>query len=319
MHKSQLFELLYNWLPFFSRLLLRVHFRIQKLFRKKSKLLKFKTFFSNFSDLSWWVLLFYLDLHFSKSIIQIFKKGLFWLVRVFWYSSTKIFRIQKGCSDWFYTFTLQPLWNFSGAKAEDRQCKSMHTVGHFHSVLKENVKFSEKRCCISNIYRRSKPSICIFVKKKNSQIMVFRSPMISCATNGCISFISFHSFLTPSPSHFPPQPPYHPKKFHLFFQKISSHYPPYLFSISDNFLFLHRQISSPSPPNSSCAFLLQNAVGLSRTIGSCLGSSILDELLNLLQIDETNTFLMLNFAVSDGSKLSVSTWNRIYVSLRSQS
>ena len=45
MHKSQLFELLYNWLPFLSRLLLRVHFRIQKLFRKKSKLLKFKTFF----------------------------------------------------------------------------------------------------------------------------------------------------------------------------------------------------------------------------------------------------------------------------------
>ena len=45
MHKSQLFKLLYNWLPFFSRLLLRVHFRIQKLFRKKSKLLKFKTFF----------------------------------------------------------------------------------------------------------------------------------------------------------------------------------------------------------------------------------------------------------------------------------
>ena len=148
MHKSQLFELLYNWLPFLSRLLLRVHFRIQKLFRKKSKLLKFKTFFSYFYDLSWWVLLFCLDLHFSKSTIQIFKIQLFWLVRVFWYSTTKIFRIQKGCPDWFYTFTLQPLcqslWNFSGAKAEDRQCKSMHTVDHFHSILTENVKFPEK-------------------------------------------------------------------------------------------------------------------------------------------------------------------------------
>ena len=173
MQKSQLFELLYNWLPFFSRLLLRVHFRIQKLFRKKSELLKFKTFFSNFSDLSWWVLLFYLDLHFSKSIIQIFKKGLFWLVRVFWYSSSKIFRIPKGCSDWFYTFTLQPLWNFSGAKAEDRQCKSMHTVGHFHSVLKENVKFSEK---------------------KGVAFQTF--------TEGANLAFVFHIFLTPSPSHF---------------------------------------------------------------------------------------------------------------------
>ena len=113
--------------------------------------------------------------------------------------------------------------------------------------------------------------------------------------------------IVPPPSLSPSTPLHHPQKNHLFFQKNSSYYPPYLFSISDNFLFLHRQISSPSPPNSSCAFLLQNAAGLSRTIGSCLGSSILDEHLNLLQIDETNTFLMLNFAVSDGSKLSVST------------
>ena len=146
--------------------------------------------------------------------------------------------------------------------------------------------------------------------KENSQIIVFRSPMISCATNGCISFISFHSFLTPSPSHFPPQPPdLNPQNVIYFSTKflLIINYPPNLFSISGNFLFHHRKISSPSSPNSSCTFLLQNAAGLSRTIGSCLGSSILDELLNLLQIDETNTFLMLNFAVSDGSKLSVST------------
>ena len=139
-----------------------------------------------------------------------------------------------------------------------------------------------------------------FCQKENPQIIVFRSPMISCATNGCISFIFFHSFLTPSPSHFPPQPHYLTSKNFIYF---STKFLP----ISDNFLFLHRQISSPSPPNSSCRFLLQNAAGLSRTIGSCLGSTILDELLNLLQINETNTFLMLNFAVSDGLKLSVST------------
>ena len=114
-------------------------------------------------------------------------KGLFWLVWVFWYSTTKIFRIQKGCSDWFYTFTLQPLWNFSGAKAEDRQWKSKHTVGHFHSILTENVKYPEKRCCISNFYRGSKPSICIFVKK------------------------------TPPPSHFPPQPHYLTSKNFIYF------------------------------------------------------------------------------------------------------
>ena len=87
MQKSQLFELLYNWLPFFSRLLLRVHFRIQKLFRKKSKLLKFKTFFlismiwvDEFCCSIWFCIL-------SKSTIQIFK-------------------IQKGCFCWFGSFDI---------------------------------------------------------------------------------------------------------------------------------------------------------------------------------------------------------------------
>ena len=244
MHKSQLFELLYNWLPFFSRLLLRVHFRIQKLFRKKSKLLKFKKkFSSNFSDLSWWVLLFYLDLHFSKSIIQIFKKGLFWLVRVFWYSSTKIFRIQKGCSDWFYTFTLQPLWNFSGAKAEDRQCKSMHTVGHFHSVLAENVKFSgKKRCCISNIYRRSKPSICIFVKKKIHKSWFF-GPRWSRVLRMAALVSSPSTVSWPRPHlTFPLNPLTSP-------QKISFIFPKNFFSLSTIFIFHLRQLSFPPSPN----------------------------------------------------------------------
>ena len=88
MHKSQLFELLYNWLPFFSRLLLRVHFRIQKLFRKKSKLLKFKTFFLLISMI--WVDEFCCSIWFcilSKSTIQIFK-------------------IQKGCFCWFGSFDI---------------------------------------------------------------------------------------------------------------------------------------------------------------------------------------------------------------------
>ena len=103
-------------------------------------------------------------------------------------------------------------------------------------------KISWKRCCISNIYRRSKPSICIFVKKKTHKSL-FLGPRWSHALRMAVlvSSSSTVSWPRPHPT-FPLNPLTSPHKISFIFPQNFFPSPTTFFSSIAKFRRLHHQI-----------------------------------------------------------------------------